>query len=361
MAEQWADLMKILTEHPLNAIFLVLGILLLEVILSFDNAAVLATMVKDLPEDQQAKALRYGILGAYLFRGIALVLVEHILEIWWLKPIGGLYLLYMAISHFAKGSQEEIDEEVQDTKKSVLYRSTVGIVGVFWSTVIAVEFMDIVFSIDNIFAVVAYTPNIFIICTGVFIGILAMRYVAKYFVVLMEKYPFLEKSAFLVIGILGLKLCFALVVHFGDMDFTKGHIQLTDLSGKNPIEVVKLSDQRLNKEGDLEINLKKKIHLNHSYKITFVHVSNDMRNTYTMFDHNVFKFENLQTNNVIEFNQNQVIKNQSSNSENLTLLFKNNNKFKWIESEEFDLFVSALTLLIFIIPLLSAKFFQKKN
>lgn len=86
MAEQWADLMKILTEHPLNAIFLVLGILLLEVILSFDNAAVLATMVKDLPEDQQAKALRYGILGAYLFRGIALVLVEHILEIWWLKP-----------------------------------------------------------------------------------------------------------------------------------------------------------------------------------------------------------------------------------------------------------------------------------
>jgi YkoY family integral membrane protein len=252
MAEQWADLMKILTEHPLNAIFLVLGILLLEVILSFDNAAVLATMVKDLPEDQQAKALRYGILGAYLFRGIALVLVEHILEIWWLKPIGGLYLLYMAISHFAKGSQEEIDEEVQDTKKSVLYRSTVGMFGVFWSTVIAVEFMDIVFSIDNIFAVVAYTPNIFIICTGVFIGILAMRYVAKYFVVLMEKYPFLEKSAFLVIGILGLKLCFALVVHF----------------------------------------------------------------------------------------------------------FPN---FKWIESEEFDLFVSALTLLIFIIPLLSAKFFQKKN
>ena len=80
-----------------------------------------------------------------------------------------------------------------------------------------------------------------------------------------------------------------------------------------------------------------------------------------MFDHNVFKFENLPTNNVIEFNQNQVIKNQSSNSETLRLIFKNNNKFKWIESEQFDLFVSALTLLIFIIPLLSAKYFHKKN
>ena len=252
MTEQWNDLMRLLSENPLNALFLVLGILLLEVILSFDNAAVLATMVKDLPEDQQKKALRYGILGAYLFRGIALILVEQILEIWWLKPIGGAYLLYMAFSHFAKGSKAEIKEEVEDTKKSKLYRSTIGIFGVFWSTVIAVEFMDIVFSIDNIFAVVAYTPNLFIICTGVFIGILAMRYVAKYFVVLMAKYPFLEKSAFLVIGILGLKLCFAMVVHFFP-------------------------------------------------------------------------------------------------------------SFEWVESEEFDLFVSALTLLIFIIPIVSVRFFKKKK
>lgn len=251
MQEQWNDLILILTEKPMNALFLVLGILLLEVILSFDNAAVLATMVKDLPEEQQSKALRYGILGAYLFRGIALVLVEHILEIWWLKPIGGLYLLWMAISHFSKGSAAEIKEEVQETKKSILYRSTVGMIGVFWSTVLAVEFMDIVFSIDNIFAVVAYTPNIFLICTGVFIGILAMRYVAKYFVVLMEKYPFLEKSAFLVIGILGLKLCFSLLVHFFP-------------------------------------------------------------------------------------------------------------SFEWIESEEFDLFISILTLLIFFLPILSMRFIQKK-
>jgi YkoY family integral membrane protein len=214
MIEQWNDLVQMLVGNPINAIMIIFGIILLEVILSFDNAAVLATMVRDLPEDQQTKALRYGILGAYVFRGVALILVEHILEIWWLKPIGGLYLLWMAISHFAKSTQQESQEEVKEVKKSRLYRSTVGFLGVFWSTVIAVEFMDIVFSIDNIFAVVAYTPNIFLICAGVFVGILAMRFVAKYFVVLMEKYPFLEKSAFIVIGILGVKLCFALLVHF---------------------------------------------------------------------------------------------------------------------------------------------------
>jgi YkoY family integral membrane protein len=213
MEKQWIDLLEMLTGNPVKVLFLILGILLLEVILSFDNAAVLATMVRDLPEEQQKKALRYGIVGAYLFRGLALILVEQILSIWWLKPLGGLYLLWMAFSHFFVNSGAS-SAEVEDLKKSVLYRYTVGWLGVFWSTVLAVEFMDIVFSIDNIFAVVAYTPNIFLICVGVFTGILAMRYVAQYFVVLMERFPYLEKSAFIVIGILGIKLCFSMLVHF---------------------------------------------------------------------------------------------------------------------------------------------------
>ncbi|MDR0802408.1 hypothetical protein [Fluviicola sp.] len=89
MMKQFQKFASLMTEHPLNVLFLILGILLLEIILSFDNAAVLATMVKDLPKEQQSKALKYGILGAYLFRGIALVLVESILSIWWFKPIGG--------------------------------------------------------------------------------------------------------------------------------------------------------------------------------------------------------------------------------------------------------------------------------
>lgn len=212
---QFSEFFAMLTDNPLNAIFMILGVILLEVILSFDNAAVLATMVKDLPAEQQDKALKYGIVGAYVFRGIALVLVESIISIWWLKPIGGVYLLWIAIKHFAsKNVHSEIEEEVTDTKQSLLYRYTVGAIGVFWSTVLAVEFMDIVFSIDNIFAVVAYSENIVLICIGVFIGILAMRYVAKYFVVLIEKYPFLEKSAFIVIGILGIKLCLSILVKF---------------------------------------------------------------------------------------------------------------------------------------------------
>jgi predicted tellurium resistance membrane protein TerC len=74
--------------------------------------------------------------------------------------------------------------------------------------------MDMAFSIDNVFAAVAFTPNIILVCTGVFIGILAMRFIAQWFVRLMEKYNFLETAAFIVIAILGIKLTFSFYEHF---------------------------------------------------------------------------------------------------------------------------------------------------
>ena len=66
--------------------------------------------------------------------------------------------------------------------------------------------MDMAFSIDNIFASVAMTSNIYLILTGVFIGIIAMRFVAQWFAFLINKFPSLEQSAFIVIGLLGFKL-----------------------------------------------------------------------------------------------------------------------------------------------------------
>lgn len=201
-------------SNPLSAVFLILNITMLEILLSIDNAAVLATMVMDLPTEKRNKALKYGIIGAYVFRGLALVFAGLLTQIWWLKPIGGIYLMWMTYSYFKGKSTEGSDDDVIDKNGNWLYKMTVGYLGVFWSTVIMVEIMDIAFSIDNIFAVVAFSKNMVLICFGVFVGILAMRFVAQKFVVLMEKYKFLETCAFVVIGILGLKLFSSILVHF---------------------------------------------------------------------------------------------------------------------------------------------------
>lgn len=201
-------------DNPAASLAIVGNLIIIESLLSVDNAAVLATMVMDLPEKQREKALKYGIIGAYVFRGLAMIFASYLIKIWWLKPLGGLYLLYLVFD-FWKGKQTETTEDdLIDKKSNWLYRATVGSLGNFWATVALVELMDMAFSIDNVFAAVAFTPNIVLVCFGVFIGILAMRFIAQWFVKLMGKYNFLETAAFVVIAILGIKLTLSLFEHF---------------------------------------------------------------------------------------------------------------------------------------------------
>jgi len=206
----WADIIN----NPIPSLIIIGNLIIIESLLSVDNAAVLATMVMDLPEKQRDRALKYGIWGAYFFRGLAMIFATVLIQIWWLKPLGGFYLLYLVFDWW-KGKQTLTKEDdIIDKKSNWLYRVTVGSLGNFWATVCLVELMDMAFSIDNVFAAVAFNPNIILVCIGVFIGILAMRFIAQWFVKLMEKYPFLETAAFLVIGILGLKLSFSVFEHF---------------------------------------------------------------------------------------------------------------------------------------------------
>ena len=210
------DFLHLILGEDLRAgAFILLNIIIIESLLSVDNAAVLATMVMDLPKDQRDKALKYGIIGAYVFRGICLLLAAWLVQIWWLKPLGGLYLLWLAISFFkGKATEDDTSDDLIEKEGNWLYKLTVGSLGSFWATVALVELMDLAFSLDNVFAVVAFTDNIYLICIGVFIGILAMRFVAQAFVKLMEIYPFLESIAFIVIGVLGLKLFLSLYTHY---------------------------------------------------------------------------------------------------------------------------------------------------
>ncbi len=201
---------SILGDDLGKAFFTILNIIFIESLLSVDNAAVLATLVRPLPKEQQTKALRIGLVLAYIFRGAALVLAQFLIQINWLKLVGGAYLLFLALKFFYdrivknKTTEEDAKDAIEEptTKKRLFGLSPL------WSTVIMVEVMDLVFSLDNVLAAVAYSNNTYIICIGVFIGIITMRIVAGYFVKLMHRFPFLDTVAFTVIGLLGLRLGF---------------------------------------------------------------------------------------------------------------------------------------------------------
>jgi YkoY family integral membrane protein len=183
----WNELLNPIFSHPLASLAIIGNLILIESILSVDNAAALATMVMNLDETNRRKALRYGIWGAYIFRGLAMIFASVLISLWGLKLLGGAYLVYLFVKwQLDQGSkQQEGDETLEievNTSNSKFYNFFEKSIGSFWATVAAVEIMDMSFSIDNVFAAVAFSKNIILVCTGVFIGILAMRFVAQGFI-----------------------------------------------------------------------------------------------------------------------------------------------------------------------------------
>jgi YkoY family integral membrane protein len=176
------------------------SLVILEGLLSADNALVLAVMVKHLPPDKQKKALTYGLFGAYFFRFFFIGIGVYLIHFTWIKVVGAAYLAWIVIKHFWLGEE---DEDASAMKKDSW---TIRLFGVFWATVISVELMDLAFSVDSILASLAVSNEIWILLIGGMLGILMMRTVAKLFLVLIEKVPELENTAFVLIGIIAVKM-----------------------------------------------------------------------------------------------------------------------------------------------------------
>lgn len=180
--------------------FITIGLLvLLEGLLSADNALVLAVLVLGLPRHQQRKALRYGIIGAFAFRVIAVLLAVHLIRVGWVKLVGAGYLLYLSYTHFfAKGGAEARREIKSATPWLGL--------SAFWATVVKVELTDVVFAVDSILVAVAMSPKTWVVITGGLLGIVMMRLVIGQLLVLVRKYPALVDGAFIIIAWVGVKL-----------------------------------------------------------------------------------------------------------------------------------------------------------
>lgn len=186
-------------------------LILLEGMLSADNALVLAIMVRHLPREQQTRALLYGLGGAFVFRLVAIVFASLVLQQWWLQAIGSAYLLFLPIKHFIRSRNEELN--AKPVGKS------------FWPTVAMVELTDIAFAVDSILAGVTFIDNnrakLWVVYSGAIIGVILLRFAAGFFVKLLDRYPALDHVAYLLVGWVGVKLAFLAghtfdVYHAGD-------------------------------------------------------------------------------------------------------------------------------------------------
>ena len=194
--DHWVEVLS----NPVNW-GLILSLVVLEGLLSADNALVLAVLVKHLPEKQRKKALLYGLLGAYIFRFIFIGIGVYLVKFWFIKVLGAAYLMWISIDYFRKKGSGD-DEAKEFNKKGLL----VKMFGMFLGTVVAVELMDIAFSVDSILAAFAISSEVWVLLIGGMLGILMMRTIAGVFVNLIDRVPELETTAFVLIFIIALKM-----------------------------------------------------------------------------------------------------------------------------------------------------------
>jgi YkoY family integral membrane protein len=228
----------------------VVGLLVvLEGLLSIDNALVLGLLAKRLPKHEQSKALLYGLVGAFVFRFMAVLLASFLLQWTFAKLLGGAYLVYIAVRHLFFEAKEEggekivldeagqpslVDEatggplaeeaeELEIKERVPVYmdaatRKRLGLAR-FWPTVLIIELTDIAFAVDSILAAIAMVggkpkgtpadalhPKLWVVVLGGIIGLMLMRVAARMFIKLLDRFPRFEISAYLLVIVIGLKL-----------------------------------------------------------------------------------------------------------------------------------------------------------
>jgi len=216
-------------DHLVGVITIIIQLIFLEGILSIDNAAVLGAMVSVLPDNkpvpypkalhflqhftdrvlgmQQSAALKVGLLGAYIGRGTMLALAAIVIQNPFLQILGAAYLVKLAFGHLSTADQPG-EEEALGTQRS---REQT-----FWLVVLNVELADLAFSLDNVVAAVALSKELWVVMTGVALGIITMRFAAGIFTWLIKREPILEKAAYIVVFNIGVEL---LLSHFAGLHF----------------------------------------------------------------------------------------------------------------------------------------------
>jgi YkoY family integral membrane protein len=234
-------------SHDLIVIAL---LVVLEGVLSIDNALVLGLLAKRLPKHMQGRALTYGLVGAFVFRLIAIATAAWLLHWRVVKLLGGGYLVFIAVKHLFFDAKEKVPEHIavgpdgqpvllddrtnqpiseheEDIEirerapivpESVLHPSPSTVdTRKFWTTVFVIEMTDIAFAIDSILAAIALVgsapaehvgthPKLWVVLTGGMIGVMLMRVAAVMFIKLLERFPRFETAAYLLVIVIGLKL-----------------------------------------------------------------------------------------------------------------------------------------------------------
>ncbi|CAN7441509.1 TerC family protein [Paenibacillus sp. LjRoot153] len=169
----------------IDALLLFLQIMLINIVLSGDNAVVIALASKNLPLEQRKLAIWWGAFGAIALRLILTLVAVSLLSIPFIQAGGSILLLWIAIKLLTD----------EDGHSNVKEASTLG--KAIWTIIVA----DFVMSLDNVLAIAAKgNGNNTVIILGIGLSIPIIIWGSTLVMNLLQKYPIL---VFIGAGILG--------------------------------------------------------------------------------------------------------------------------------------------------------------
>ena len=186
------------------------SIILANILLSGDNAVVIALAARSLPPQQQKKAIFFGSAAAIVMRIILTLIAVEMLKWPWLKNIGALLLIYIGVSLLLEGDDEHGD----------LGKQSGGLLTAIRTILVA----DLVMSLDNVLAVAAAAKgDTLLLVLGLGISIPLIIFGSTLLLKVMERFPVIITLGAALLGFLAGEMIFtdpAVTGQFGALPHT---------------------------------------------------------------------------------------------------------------------------------------------
>lgn len=184
----------------LHTPFLLLILVILEAVLSADNAVALASIAQGLENPQvQRRALNIGLLGAYVLRMTLIVTAAWVQQFWQFELMGALYLLWLVWRYYRAAETEA------STPHSFRFAS-------LWQAIPVIALTDLAFSLDSVTTAIAVSDQTWLIVTGGTLGVIALRFLTELFLRWLREYPRLEEAGYITVAMVGVRLLLRVVL-----------------------------------------------------------------------------------------------------------------------------------------------------
>ncbi|MCL1472150.1 TerC family protein [Argonema antarcticum] len=181
-------------NQGIETLLLLLILVILEAVLSADNAIALAAISKGLEDAKlQRQALNLGLLVAYVLRMSLILTATLVTQFWQFELLGAAYLLWLVFQYFTSNKDE--DGEHHGPRFATL-----------WQAIPMIALTDLAFSLDSVTTAIAVSKQTWLVLTGATIGIIALRFMAGLFIRWLDEFEHLGDAGYFTVGLVGLRL-----------------------------------------------------------------------------------------------------------------------------------------------------------